>query len=110
MNRSIKGVLLSALIFPGFGQIALGYKKRGWTIFVAHIILLYLIISEIMQKAYSIIDEMKKSGAVFDVEIISNKAAALSEFSDNTFLNIVLVLFIFGWFITIIDAYQLGKK
>lgn len=110
MNRSIKGALLSALILPGIGQVSLGYKKRGWSIIAANIILLYLIISEIMQKAYSIIDEMKKSGAVLNVETISNKAADLSGFSDNTFLNIVLMLFITGWIVSIIDAYQLGKK
>ena len=110
MNKSIKGALLSALILPGVGQISLGYKNRGWLIIGINIVFLYLIISEIMQKAYSIIDEMQKSGAAMDIETISNKTAGLSGFSDNAFLNIVLMLFIIGWVISIIDAYRLGKN
>ncbi|MCK4864522.1 MAG: hypothetical protein KAT06_03775 [Gammaproteobacteria bacterium] len=110
MNKSVKAVLLSALVLPGVGQISLGYKKRGWLIISANIVLLYLIISEIMQKAYSIIEEMQKSGAAMDIESISNKTAGLAGFSDNTFLNTLLMLFIIGWIISIVDAYQLGKK
>lgn len=110
MNQSVKAVLLSGLVLPGVGQISLGYKKRGWLILTANIVLLYLIISEIMQKAYSVIDEMKKSGTVMDIEMISNKSADLAGFSDNTFLNILLTLFIIGWVVSIVDAYRLGKK
>lgn len=110
MNKSVKAVLLSALVLPGVGQIFLGYKKRGWLIISANIVLLYLIMSEIMQKAYSIIEEMQKSGAAMDIESISNKTAGLAGFSDNTFLNTLLMLFIIGWIISIVDAYRLGKK
>lgn len=110
MNNSIKAALLSALIFPGVGQISTGDKKRGWSIIGINIVLLYLIISEIMQKAYSLINEMQKSGAAMDIESISNKTAGLAGFSENTFLNILLMLFIIGWIVSIVDAYRLGKK
>ena len=110
MNKSVKAALLSAFILPGVGQISLGYKRRGWLILAANVVFLYLIISEIMQKAYSIIDEMKESGAAMDIETISSKAAEMSGFSDNTFLNVLLMLFIIGWFISIVDSYLLGKK
>ena len=110
MNRAIKAAFLSAFILPGVGQIFLGYKKRGWSIIGAIIIFSYLLISEIMQKAYSIIDEIQKSGAVMDIESISAKTSGLVGFSDNTFLNILLLLFIIGWVVSIIDAYQLGNK
>ena len=110
MNQSVKASLLSALVFPGVGQISLGYKKRGWSIIAIYIVFLYLIISEIMQKAYSIINEMQKNGAAMDIESISVKTSGLVGFSDNTFLNILLMLFIIGWVISIVDAYGLGKK
>ena len=110
MNKSVKAALLSALILPGVGQISLGYTKRGWLIISASVVFLYLIFSEIMQKAYSIIDEMQRSGTAMDIEKISNKAAEISGFSDNTYLNILLMLFIIGWFISIVDAYRLGQK
>lgn len=110
MNMSIKAALLSALIFPGAGQISLGYKKRGWLIIGANIVFLYLVISEIMQKAYSIANEIQKSGAAIDIELISTKTSGLVSFSDNIFLNVLLLLFIIVWISSIVDAYRLGKK
>lgn len=53
MQQSVKAALLSGLIFPGVGQISLGYKKRGWSIILVNCILVYLIISNIIQQATS---------------------------------------------------------
>ncbi|MDH5660726.1 MAG: hypothetical protein OEY65_06980 [Gammaproteobacteria bacterium] len=110
MNQSVKAALISALIFPGVGQISVGYKKRGWIIIGINVVLFYLIIREIMQPAYLVIAEMQKSGAAMDIESISNATSKLSGFSDNVFLNILLLIFIAGWIITIFDAYRLGAK
>ena len=110
MNQSIKAALLSALIFPGVGQISAGYKKRGWIIIGLNAVLFYLIIREIMQKAHIVIAEMQKNGSAMDIESISNTASKLSGFSDNIFLNILLLIFIAGWIISILDAYRLSTK
>jgi len=110
MNQSVKAALLSALIFPGVGQISVGRKKRGWFIIGVNVVLLYFIISEIMQKAYAVVAEMQRSGSALDIESISNASAKLSGFSDNTSLNILLTLIIVGWVISVIDAYRLGKN
>ena len=109
MSQSIKAALLSGLIFPGVGQLSLGYKKRGWLFVGASLVFLYLIISEIIQAAYSVVAEMQKNG-VIDVETISNTTSAMVSFSDNSFLNVLLLLLIAGWVVSIIDAYRLGKK
>jgi len=110
MNQSVKAALLSGLIFPGVGQLSLGYKKRGWLFIGASLVFLYFIISEIIQEAYSVIAEMQKNGAVIDVEKISNATSGMVSFSNNAFLNVLLLLLIAGWVISIIDAYRLGKK
>lgn len=110
MNQSIKSALLSALIFPGVGQISAGFKKRGWIIILANCVFLYLIMSEIIQQVYNTIDRMKKSGMVMDIENISNSTSAQVGFSDNTYLNSLLVILIISWFCSIIDAYWLGNK
>lgn len=110
MNQSVKAALLSGLVFPGTGQISAGYEKRGWLIIAVNCVFLYLIMSEVIKQAYSVIAEMQKNGSVIDVESILNVTSRLSEFSDNTFLNTVLILFVVGWVISVIDAYRLGKK
>ena len=108
MNPSLKAALLSALIFPGVGQLAAGYKKRGWVIITANAVLLYLIFGEIMQKAYHVLTEMQKNGNAMDIEAISNVTTKLSGFSDNTYLNILLTMLIISWVYAIFDAYRIA--
>lgn len=110
MTKSIKAALLSGLVFPGAGQISIGYKKRGWIIISINIIFLYLIISEIIQQAYSVIATMQQSGAAMDIESISQTTSGMVGFSDNIFLNVLFTMLIVGWLASIIDAYRLGKK
>lgn len=110
MNQSVKAALLSALIFPGVGQISLGHKKRGWLIIAFIAVILYLIINEVMKIAYTVIEDMQKNGATMDIETISNTTSGLIGFSDNMFLNILLVVLLATWIISIIDVYRLDKK
>ena len=110
MNQSVKAALLSALVFPGVGQIAIGHKKRGWSIVGFVVVLLYLIFSEAMKIAYTIVEEMQKSGVPVNAEEISRATSGMVGFSDNLFLNISLIILIMIWFVAIIDAYWVGKK
>ena len=110
MNQSVKAALLSGLIFPGIGQISLGYKKRGWLFVTANIVFICLIISEVIQQAYSVVAEMQKNGTIIDADTISKASSTLVSFSDNLFLNILLLLLIAIWLVSIVDAYRLGKN
>lgn len=110
MSQSVKAALLSALIFPGVGQITIGYKKRGWLIISFVVVLLYLIMSEAMKIAYTLIEEMQKSGTPINAEEISKATSEMVGFSDNMFLNITFTVLIITWLASIIDAYWAGKK
>lgn len=110
MNQSVKAALLSALIFPGVGQISLGHKKRGWLIIGFIAVIFSLIINEVMKIAYTIIEDMQKNGATMDVENISNATSGLVGFSDNMFLNVLLIALLVTWMLSIFDAYRLNKK
>lgn len=110
MNQSTKAALLSGLVFPGVGQISIGHIKRGWFIIAAVCLYLYLIISEIIHEMYSAIAKMQESGSVMDAQAVSKMTSDVMSFSANTYLNIVLVLLIVTWVVSVIDAYLLGKK
>ena len=70
----------------------------------------YLIISEVMKIAYTVIEDMQKKGTTMDVENISNITSGLVGFSDNMFLNILLIVLLVTWVLSIFDAYRLDKK
>lgn len=110
MSKALKAALLSALVFPGVGQLSTGEKKRGWFIISIAILFLYFIVSQLLQKAHLAIAEMQNKGIVMDMESISNISAKLSRFSDNPTLNILLISFIIFWIYAIFDAYQMGLK
>ena len=110
MSKSTKATLLSALVFPGVGQLSIGHKRRGWVIIIISSVFLYLIMSKVMQQAYNLVEKIQASGAMLDMESISKQTSDLVGFSDNTYLNTLLVFFLIAWGLSIIDAYFLGKK
>lgn len=110
MNQPVKAALLSALIFPGTGQIFTGHKKKGWSFVLVMLALLALMITKLVQQASMVLDEMQKKGTPLDIEEISKLSSELVSFSDNMFLNITLLLLILIWFAAIVDAYRTGKS
>ena len=109
MHQSTKAALLSGLIFPGMGQLSTGNKKRGWIFVSAIIINIYLMINEIISEAQDVILDMQRKGMALDADNISKATSELSGFSENIYLNVLLVTFIIIWFISIVDAYKMGK-
>jgi len=110
MKKSVKSALLSALIFPGVGQISAGYKKRGWLIILINCVLLFLMFSEIVQQAHNVINTMQKNAIALDVEQISNTTSVLIGFSNSSYLNSLLIILMISWSYTILDAYHIADK
>lgn len=110
MNQSIKAALLSGLVLPGIGQLSLGYKKRGWMIIFVSFIFIFMLIGKVIQQAESIVEKMQKSGEAINMELISKQTSEFAAFSDNSSLNILLILLILVWAYSILEAYFLGAK
>jgi TM2 domain-containing membrane protein YozV len=94
MNNSLKGALLSGLVFPGLGQIVLKHYKRGAIIMLTVLVSLSVIIIEAVQKAFTILEKIGSEGGTIDM---------------NTILT-ALLLIIFCWIIGVVDAFRIGKK
>jgi hypothetical protein len=109
MRQSTKAALLSGLIFPGVGQISTARKKRGWIFVALTIFNTYLILHEVITKAFEVVETMQKSGVEIDVESISNATSGLSSFSDNIYLNTLLITLIVIWLYSVFDAYFIDK-
>lgn len=88
----------------------MGHKKRGWLIIGFIAALFFFIISAIMKIAQEVINEMQKNGSAMDIDTISKTTSDLVGFSDNMFLNVLLILLIVTWLLSIFDAYRLNKK
>ena len=110
MNNSLKGALLSGLVFPGLGQIILKHYQRGIALMVTVLVSLLVIIVKAAQQAFIILEKIELEGGPIDMSTISDAAIQSSTTSDNFIFNFVTTLIIICWIIGVVDAYRIGKK
>jgi len=110
MKNSIKGALLSGLVFPGLGQIALKHYWRGGALILAVMAGLYIMIVTAVQQAYVILDSIEAEGGMPDSDTISQAAAQAAAASGSPMITAVSVLIIVCWVVGIVDAYLIGKQ
>jgi beta-lactamase regulating signal transducer with metallopeptidase domain len=110
MKNSMKGALLSGLVFPGLGQIALKHYWRGFALILAVMAGLYVMIATAVQQAYAILDNIEAEGGMPDSDTISQAAAQAAAASDSPMITTVSVLILVCWIAGIVDAYRIGKQ
>jgi hypothetical protein len=110
MKNSMKGALLSGLVFPGLGQIALKRYWRGFALMLAVMAGLYIMIVTALQQAYIILDRIEAEGGMPDSDTISQAAAQAAAASDSPLITAVSVLIIVCWIVGIVDAWRIGKQ
>ncbi len=110
MNNSLKGALLSGVVFPGLGQIILKHYKRGIALMLTVLVSLLVIVVKAVQQALTILEKINSEGGTINMSTISNIATQASTTLDSLIFNFVLLLMIFCWVIGVVDAYIIGKK
>jgi len=111
MKPSYKAALLSALAFPGVGQIFLKKFWRGLGIMVLVFSGLgYIIWSTTLVALKNLDDAMLKMKAgTANMPEISDIVGSKT-LNTDPYSNIVLYLIICFWIFAIIDAYQIGRQ
>jgi len=110
MKNSIKGAVVSGLVFPGLGQVVLRHYKRGIALALAVTLSLLVVVVKALRQAFAILEKIEAEGRVIDMSTISSVAAQTSTTSDSLVYNFVLLLIILLWIVGIVDAYRLGRK
>jgi hypothetical protein len=110
MNNSLKGALLSGLVFPGLGQVVLRHYRRGIAFIVTVSIILLVIVVKTVQHAFTILEKIQTEGGVLSMNAIMNAVTQASTLSESLTLNLLLFLLIFIWIIGVVDGYRVGKK
>ena len=110
MKSSAKGALLSGLVFPGLGQIALKRYKRGIGILLVVTGSMAAIIWVSVKSALSILQEADLAGHTISSDAISDAAAQATRFSGSSLLMLILLLVLICWIYATIDAYITGRR
>ena len=110
MKNSLKAVLLSGLVLPGLGQVALRHYRRGITFILAASIILSVIVVKAVQQAFSILEKIVAEGGVINTDTIMNAVTQASTPSQNLTFKLLFCLLVLCWIIGVVDAYRVGRK
>ena len=110
MNNSLKGALLSGLVYPGLGQVMLKYYKRGAVLMIAITATLLAVLIKAVRQAFTILEKIESESGEIDMSTISSAATQAFTSSDSLTFKLLLWLVIFCWVIGVVDAYRIGRK
>lgn len=107
MKKSIKPVLLSALVFPGAGHFFLKKYLVGSILLCLFLVPVYLIFSEVMSVTDTVIAQIQTGEISLDVAVISELITRTVNYQA---LNIETNSLIIVWIIGVIDSYRLSRS
>lgn len=110
MKTPLKPVLLSALVFPGLGQLMLKNYLSAVVFMGSSTIVLYFLVSDILTKVNKILAQVQSGQLPLTVESISKALSAHSTGLSMQTLNMISYLLVTLWIISIVDAYRISRK
>jgi hypothetical protein len=108
MTKSTKAALLSAFVFPGAGHFFLKKHVAGVVLAVSAFASLYMIISNMVERALQLTDKILSGEVPLDVATITELLAKQPPGAEAQLLNIAWVVLIISWLLGIVDSYRIG--
>jgi len=108
MQKSIKGLLLSALVFPGAGHFLLKRYLRGAVLAAASLGALASLVVEAITRARVVTDQILSGEVAPEVSAIAN-AIAQSAGADQRLISFATYALVVIWLVAAIDAYRIGR-
>ena len=101
-SKRPQAILMSALVFPGTGHFVLGRKARGALFAVPSLVALLLVINNIMERTGQIMDQVNSGALPLDVQLITEKVAALSA-NDGPGMQVAVGVLVACWIAALVD-------
>ncbi len=106
MTKSTKALLLSALVYPGTGQLLLKRYHAGIAFIIISSFSLYFILNNTYKIASKIIENITIGGNTVD---FTNLLSMVSQ-SETSQLNNAVTILSITWFVSLIHTYFIGRK
>lgn len=108
MKKAIKAALLSALVFPGMGQMYFKRYVRGLIPMVLALAGLGVLVAQATVGALQELEKIQSQGGLVDLNTVANRAVASSA-SGDWYSPLIVPMIVGCWLFSVIDAYRLGK-
>ncbi len=106
MKNSTRGVLWSALVFPGSGQIVLNHRKRGAVFALLSIAAVAAMIVTAVRSTWSGLESIALQGGEISLSSMGTVVVSSLKVVRAQFLVPMALL----WFINVVDAWYTGRK
>ena len=110
MRKSLKGALLSGLVFPGYGQIVMKHYIRGIALMLLCLTGLVVIGVKVRQQIFIVLEKIEYVDGAIDMNEIINAVNLAGTASGDVIYRFASLLLLFCWIIGIIDAYRIGWR
>ncbi len=109
MSKATKAALISALIFPGAGQLFLKKYVTGFSLLATAIVCLYILITNVVNTALQLVEKIQSGQVQADLSTVTALISQQTG-SEAQQLNIVTLVLAAIWLISIIHAYKSGSS
>lgn len=110
MTRSVKGALLSGVIFPGLGQLWLKRYLLGATLIVAVCVAMALVLAKAAHQALAMVEKAEAEGGTVDLVAVLDAASRASSAASDATTKGAMAVVLLCWVVGVVDAYLAGKK
>lgn len=110
MRKSLKGALLSGLVFPGYGQFVMKHYIRGIVLMLTCLTGLVVIGVKVRQQIFIVLEKIEYVDGAIDMSEIINAVNLAGTTSGDVIYRFASLLLLFCWIIGIIDAYRIGWR
>lgn len=110
MNRPTAALLLSALVFPGAGQLYLKRYLRGIILVVLSLTCLWIIADRVLQQASSVLAQLASEGGAVDAGRLTDLVAQTSSGSDGLAVTTATLALAGCWVIGVVDAWRIARS
>lgn len=108
MDRSLRAALLSALVFPGAGQLYLGRRARGCLFMLPALAAAGYVLAQVFERTSALLDDINSGRLAFDPVLIAARLEQQGQ--DGAPLTTVAVAVMLAcWAVSALDAYRTGR-
>jgi len=109
MSRAVSAALLSALVFPGVGQLYLKRRRRGWLFVLVALVAVLVFMAPIMELVMRISDEIASGKLPYDPIAIAMRLEDGRQPS-TPLQSVAPLVMVVSWIASTVDAWLLGRK
>jgi len=110
MKTSTKAALLSALVYPGIGQLFYHAYRRAILLILIFSIAAYFYIEEVVNKYQPLIEKVKSGELSLNAQALTYEISKNPIILDQEIVSTLTYILIVSWFVGIVDAYRIGIK